>query len=137
MEDIIDYIAAPINWETGSTVARKCCAHNLTDHWSVLSHLRLPERKGQRHHRNSNAVVKGWKPKTESDECGFGRVIVGSLEASEDVMGEVSSEDITECFPRAASAVDFESAVESNRLVKKTAEHLEAGRNLSGKLEKN
>ena len=52
---------------------------------------------------------------TESDACGFGRVIVGSLEAAEDVMGEVSIEDITECIPKAARAVDFESAGGRNR----------------------
>ena len=40
---IIDYIAAPINWET--TVARNCSAQNLADHWLVLAHRRLPERE--------------------------------------------------------------------------------------------
>ena len=44
---IIDYIAASVNWETRSTVARNWCAQNLTDHWPVLTHLKLPERKGQ------------------------------------------------------------------------------------------
>ena len=49
-------------------------------------------------------------------------------------MGEVSIEDITECIPKAASTVDFESAGRRNRLVKKTAELLEAERNLRGKI---
>ena len=30
---IIEYIAAPIQWETRSTVARHCRTQNLTDHW--------------------------------------------------------------------------------------------------------
>ena len=60
---------------------------------------------------------------------------MGSLEAAEDVMGEVSIEDITECIPKAASTVDIESAGRRNRLVKKTAELLEAERNLRGKIE--
>ena len=42
-------------------------------------------------------------------------MIVGSLEAAEGVMGDVSIEDITECIPKAASAVDFESAGGRNR----------------------
>ena len=57
---------------------------------------------------------------------------MGSLEAAEDVMGEVSIEDITECIPKAASAVDFESDGWRNKLVnlrgKTLAEHLEAGK---------
>ena len=42
---IIDCIAAPINWETRSTVARNCCAQNLTDLLHVLTRFKLPERK--------------------------------------------------------------------------------------------
>ena len=48
--------------------------------------------------------------KDRSDGCGFGRMIVESLEAVEDVMGEVSIEDITECMPKSARADEFESA---------------------------
>ena len=74
--------------------------------------------------------MEGWQ-KAESEECGFGRVIVESLEVAEDVMGEVGVEDITECVPKAARAVEFEAAGKRNRLVKKTTEHLEAEKNLS------
>ena len=42
---IIDDTAAPNNWETRSTVARNCCAQNFTDHWLVLTRMRLPEKK--------------------------------------------------------------------------------------------
>ena len=52
-QKIIDYIAVPINSETRSTVERNCSAQNLTDHWPVLTQKKLPERKGQWHHRNS------------------------------------------------------------------------------------
>ena len=48
-------------------------------------------------------------------------------------MGEISTEDITECIPKAARAVDFVSVEGKHRLVKKTAEHLEVERNLRGK----
>ena len=57
---------------------------------------------------------------------------MGSLEAAEDVMEEVSIEDITECILKAARAVDFESAGRRSGLVKKTTEHLEAERKLRG-----
>ena len=74
---IIDYIAVLINWETRSTVARNCCAQNLTDHWPLLTHIRLPQKKKLWEYRSSSkAILKGWRPKTESDDCGFGRVIV-------------------------------------------------------------
>ena len=59
---------------------------------------------------------------------------MGSLEAAEDVMGEVSIEDITERIPKAASAVDLESAGGRNRWVKKIAEHRDAERTLGGKI---
>ena len=81
-------------------MARKCCAQHLTDdHWLVLTHARLPEKK-----RQCNSVLKGCRPKTESDECGFGRVIVESLETAEDVSGEVSLEHITECIPQSGKS---------------------------------
>ena len=54
-------------------------------------------------------MLKGWRPKTESDECGFGSVIVERLEATQDVLFKVCIEDITECMPTAAR-VDFDSA---------------------------
>ena len=77
----------------------------------MLTHIRLlGDKRAVATQRCNISVLKGWRPKTESDECGFGRVIVESLEAAEDVMGEVSIEDITECIPKAARAVEFESA---------------------------
>ena len=45
----------------------------------------------------------------------------------------VSIEDITECIPEAAKAVEFESAAMRNRSVKKTREHLEAEKNVRGR----
>ena len=100
--EVEDHYSAvvPINWEARSTVARNSCAQSLADHLPVLTHLRLLEKNGESQH-GSNSALKGWRPKTESDACGFGRVIVGSLEAVE---------DITECIPEAARAVEFESA---------------------------
>ena len=55
----------------------------------------------------SNSIKKGWRPMTESDECGFGKVIVESPVAAEGLMGEVSIEDITESIPKAAGAVQL------------------------------
>ena len=95
---IIDCIAVPISWVTRSTVARNCRAQNLTDHWPVMTYVRLPQKEGWRYQNNS--ILKGWRPKTESDESGFGRMIVGSLEDCEDLMGDISIEDITETLPR-------------------------------------
>ena len=94
---IIDYFAVPINWETRSTVAKSCCAQNLTDHWLVLTHIRLFEEIGQ-WQQSSNSSLKGWRSKSER----LGRVIVERLEAAEDVMGEVNIENITDCIPIAA-----------------------------------
>ena len=111
---IIDHIAVPINWETRSTVARNCCAQNLTDHWPMLTFVTLSEKKEMWQH-NSNSVLKGWRPRTESDESGFGSLIVESFPAAEDVMGEVSIEDITECTPKASRTVEFESAGGRNK----------------------
>ena len=59
-----------------------------------------------------------------------------SLEVAEDVMGEVSIEEITESIPKAVRAVDFGSAGWRNRWVKKTTEHLEAAKKLRGKFGK-
>ena len=55
------------------------------------------------------------------------------LEEAQDLMGEVSIEDITKNLLTAAKAVEFESKVGRNRLVKKTREHLEAEKNLRRK----
>ena len=46
----------------------------------------------------NNSILKGWKPKTESNETDWGRVIVGSLQDSEDLMGDISIDDITKKF---------------------------------------
>ena len=73
-------------------------------------------------------ILKGWRPKTESDETGFGRVIVEELEKAQDLMGEVL--DMTNNLPRAAEAVEFESRGGRNRMVRKTREHLEAEKSL-------
>ena len=62
-------------------------------------------------------ALKGWKPKTESDETEFGRMLVNSLEDAEDLMGDISVEDITKNLPRAARAVEFESIGGGNKLV--------------------
>ena len=53
-------------------------------------------------------------------------MIVESLEDAEDVMGEISIDDITKNTPKAAGAVEFESSGGGNKLVKKTKERLEA-----------
>ena len=67
-------------------MARYCRAQNLTDHWPVIPYVRLPRiKEGWRYQNNS--ILKGRRPKTESDESGFGRMIVGSLEDAEDLMG--------------------------------------------------
>ena len=59
---------------------------------------------------------------------------MGSLEDAEDLMGDISIEDIVKNLPRAARAPEFESSGgEGNKLVKKTEEHLEAEKNLRGK----
>ena len=89
-------------------MARNCAAQNLTDHWPVMTYVRQPQRKeGWRYENNS--VLKGWKPKTEGDETGLGRMIAGSLEDAEDLMGDINIEDITKNLPSAARAVEFES----------------------------
>ena len=48
--------------------------------------------------------MKGSKPKTEGDEAGFGRIVVGGLEDAEDSMGDISIEDIAKNLPRAAKS---------------------------------
>ena len=60
-------------------------------------------------------------------------MIVGSLEDAEDLMENISIEDITKNLPRAVRAVEFESTARGNKLVKKTKVHLEAEKNLRGK----
>ena len=88
---------------------------NLEEYYKTLSEVDIKQNFHMSaiiavwQHSNSNSTLKG-KPKAESDECGSGRVIVESLEAAEDVMGEVSIDEITECIPKAARAGDFGSA---------------------------
>ena len=77
-----------------SVVARDCRAQNLVDHWPVVTYVRLPCKKESWKHHN-DSILKGWRPKTENDEAGFGRLIVESLEDAQDLLGEVSIEDIT------------------------------------------
>ena len=104
---------------------KKHSAQNLSDHLPVMTYVRLLEKKeGWRY--DGNFSLKGWKPKTESDETGFGRMIVGSLDDAQDLMGDISIEDITKNLPSAAGAVEFESTGGSKKLVKKTKEHLES-----------
>ena len=49
-----------------------------------------------------------------------------SLEDAEDLLGEVSIEDITKKLPKTARTVEFESTRGGNKMVRKTPEHLEA-----------
>ena len=73
---------------------------NLTDHWPVVTYVRLPQKKEMWMYKN-NSVLKGWRPKTENDEAGFGRIVVESLEEATDLMGDVCIEDIIqELFSR-------------------------------------
>ena len=51
----------------------QCSKPNI--HWPVMTYVRLPEKK-ERLQYEGNSALKGWKPKTESDETGFGRMIV-------------------------------------------------------------
>ena len=59
-------------------------------------------------------------------------MIVENLEDAEDVMEEISIEDITKNMPRLAKAVEFDSAGGGCKLVKKTKERLEAKKRLRG-----
>ena len=71
LRKIVDYIAVPIKRETRST----CRAQNLTDHWPVMTYVMLPQkREGWRYENNS--VLKRWKPQTEGDDAGFGRMLI-------------------------------------------------------------
>ena len=63
-------------------------------------------------------------------------MIVESLEDAEDVMGEVSIDDITKCIPKASRAVHVESAGGGNKLVKRKKGHLEGENNLRGTIRK-
>ena len=120
--------ALHIMCETRSTVARNCNAQNLTDHWPVMTHVRVPQKKGWRYENNS--ASKRWKPKTEGDETGFGR---GSWKMQKTWWEIISIEDFTKNLPRAARVVEFESTGRGNKFVKKTKEHLQAEKNLRGK----
>ena len=72
---IIHNIAVPIHWWARSAVARDCRAQNLTDHWPVVTKVRLPQ-KSESWKSQNNSILKGWRPKTESDEAGFGKLFV-------------------------------------------------------------
>ena len=76
---------------------------------------------------------EGWRPKTECDEACFCRSLVESLEDAENILGEVSTEDMSKKWPKAARSFEFESARGGNKAVRKTLEHLEAEKNLRGK----
>ena len=73
------------------------------------------------------------EPNTESDETNFGKMIVVSLEDAEDLILDLSIEDITNSLLKAARAVDFDSTEGRNKLTKETKEHAEAERNLREK----
>ena len=92
-------------------MARDCRAQNLTDHWPVVTYVRLPQKMENWKNQN-NSILKGWRPKTESDEVGFGRIVVEEMEEAQDLMGEISIEDITKNLSKAARAVEFESKKE-------------------------
>ena len=56
---IIDHIAVPIMGETRSTVARNCTAQNLTDHWSLMTYARLPQKKEDWRYENNSGLKGG------------------------------------------------------------------------------
>ena len=97
-----------------------------------MTYVMLPE-KEERWRYEGNAALIEWKPSTESDETGFRKMIVENLEDAEDVMGEISIEDITKNMPRLAKAVKFDSAGGGCELLKKMKERLEAKKRLRGK----
>ena len=103
---IIDYIAVPIRWVTRSTIARNSRTRNLTNHWPVGTYVRLPQKEMWMY--KSFSVLKGWRPKTESDETGFGRMILESLEDASDLMDDVSIEDNSQELSNAVSAIKFD-----------------------------
>ena len=76
--------------------------------------------------REKGEVAAQWEFKLEGVETENNRTTV---EAAEDVMGEISIEDITTCIPNAARAVEFET---TRGIInwKMKAEHLEAEKNL-------
>ena len=61
-------------------------------------------------------------------------MLVAGLEDAEDLMGDISIEDMVKNLPRAARAIEFESSRGGGaKMVKKTKEHLDAEKNLRGK----
>ena len=60
-------------------------------------------------------------------------MILGSLEDTEDLILDLSIEDMTKTLPKAARAIDFESTGGRNKLTKETKEHAEAEANLREK----
>ena len=105
---IIDYVAVPTGWMTF-----------LSDHWPVITNVRTPCKKESWIQIN-HSFLKGWRPKTESDEAGFCRSLVESLEDAENILGDVSIEDISKNLPKAARAVEFESVRGRNKAVRET-----------------
>ena len=85
---MIEYIVL-IKWETRRIVASK--AQFFTDHWLVMTYLRLPHRKESWKYEN-NFFFKGW-----SDEVGFG-------------VEDISIEDITKQLLLVARALELESS---------------------------
>ena len=93
-----------------------------------MTSVRLQRKKGWKYEDNS--FLKRWKPNTESEETGFGTMILGSLEDTEDLILDLSIEDITKTLPKAARAIDFDSTEGRHKLRKETKEHAEAEANL-------
>ena len=80
-----------------------------------MTSVRLQRKKEGWKYEN-NSFLKRWKPNTESEETGFGKMIVVSLEDAEDLILDLSIEDITKTLLKAARAMDFESTGGRNKL---------------------
>ena len=128
---MVDYIAGSHCLDNEECCRKTLQSQKLTDHWPVVTHVRLPHKKENWKYQ-SNSILRGWRPKTESDEAALGRMTVESLEDAEDMMGHLSIEDITKKLPMAARAFGFESTGGRNSMVRQTREHLEAEMNLKG-----
>ena len=101
----------------------------------MVTNVRLPQKEVWMYQNNS--VLQGWRPKTESDQTGFGRMIVESLEDASDLMDHVSIEDNSQELSNAVSAIKFDSSGKGSRIVKNSREHIQAERNLTGKMRRN
>ena len=61
-------------------------------------------------------------------------MLVAGLEDAEDLLSDISIEDMVKNLPTAARAIEFESSRgEGAKMVKKTKEHFDAEKNLRGK----